>query len=72
MAHPGSRMMLLVAFLYSLTSVLGKAAMAYVPAISFGAFYFVLLGGVMLLLMLLHRPSVSANKSAPIISPVHR
>ncbi len=43
-AHPGSRAMLLVAFLYSLTSVMGKGAMRYMPAETFGAFYFVLLG----------------------------
>jgi len=43
-AHPGSRSMLLVAFLYSLTSVMGKGAMRTMPAETFGAFYFVLLG----------------------------
>jgi drug/metabolite transporter (DMT)-like permease len=40
----GARYMLAVALIYSLTSVLGKGALQYVPATSFGAFYFVLLG----------------------------
>ncbi|HQT26620.1 MAG TPA: EamA family transporter, partial [Burkholderiales bacterium] len=40
----GSRLMLLVAFLYGITSVLGKGALAYCPPLTFGAFYFGLLG----------------------------
>ena len=40
----GSRLMLGVAVLYSLTSVMGKGAMQYVPPGFFGPFYFVLLG----------------------------
>jgi drug/metabolite transporter (DMT)-like permease len=40
----GARLMLGVALIYSLTSVLGKGAMNYMPAASFGPFYFVLLG----------------------------
>jgi drug/metabolite transporter (DMT)-like permease len=40
----GSRLMLGVAVLYSLTSVLGKGAMQYVPPGFFGPFYFLLLG----------------------------
>jgi drug/metabolite transporter (DMT)-like permease len=40
----GSRLMLIVAALYSLTSVMGKGALQYVPAGFFGPFYFVLLG----------------------------
>ena len=48
--HPGSRAMLLVAFLYSLTAVMGKGAMRHLPPETFGAFYFVLLGLVSLTL----------------------
>ena len=43
-SEPGSRLMLAVAALYSLTSVMGKGALQYVPAGFFGPFYFVLLG----------------------------
>jgi drug/metabolite transporter (DMT)-like permease len=42
----GSRLMLITAAIYSLTSVLGKAALAYAPPAFFGAFYFVALGAV--------------------------
>jgi drug/metabolite transporter (DMT)-like permease len=42
--HAGSRRMLAAAALYSLTSVLGKGALQYLPALSFGALYFLLLG----------------------------
>ena len=48
--HPGSRAMLLVAFLYSLTAVMGKGAMRHLPPETFGAFYFFLLGLVSLTL----------------------
>lgn len=44
----GSRLMLTVAFIYSLTSVLGKGALRYMPAEVFGPFYFVLLGAITL------------------------
>ncbi len=40
----GSRLMLLTAALYSLTSVLGKGALQYVSPGFFGPFYFVILG----------------------------
>jgi drug/metabolite transporter (DMT)-like permease len=40
----GSRLMLIVAAIYSLTSVTGKAAMLHVTPGFFGPFYFVLLG----------------------------
>jgi drug/metabolite transporter (DMT)-like permease len=40
----GSRLMLVVALIYSLTSVLGKGALQYMPAVSFGPLYFVLVG----------------------------
>jgi drug/metabolite transporter (DMT)-like permease len=42
----GSRLMLMTAALYSMTSVLGKAALQYTTPAFFGAFYFVALGGV--------------------------
>ncbi len=56
--NPGSRMMLGVAALYSLTSVGGKGAMRYMPPEQFGAFYFALLGTTTLLLFGLHRPAL--------------
>jgi len=42
--HPGSRMMLAVAFIYSLTSVGGKGAMAYMPPEQFGPLYLSMIG----------------------------
>lgn len=42
--HRGSRLMLAVAAIYSLTSVMGKGAMQYMPPEQFGAFYTLLLG----------------------------
>jgi drug/metabolite transporter (DMT)-like permease len=53
---PGSRMMLSVAALYSLTSVGGKGAMRYMAPEQFGAFYFALVGAMTLLIFGLHRP----------------
>lgn len=44
--EPGSRMMLGVALIFSLTSVGGKAAMQYSTPESFGAFYFATTGAV--------------------------
>lgn len=44
----GSRLMLVVAAIYSLTSVMGKGAMQYTTPWFFGPFYFVLLGIVVL------------------------
>ncbi len=52
----GSRYMLGVAAIYSLTSVLSKRAMLYATPASFGSFYFVILGGVVLSTTLLFRP----------------
>jgi len=40
----GSRLMLLVAMIYGVTSVQGKGAMQYMSGLEFGAFYFLLLG----------------------------
>lgn len=53
----GSRYMLGVAAIYSLTSVLGKRAMLYATPASFGPFYFSMLGGVVLGATLLLRPT---------------
>lgn len=54
----GSRMMLGVAAIYGVTATLGKGAMQYVPAESFGAFYFGLLGLAVLALVALPRPRI--------------
>jgi drug/metabolite transporter (DMT)-like permease len=51
-----SRRMLLVAIIYSFTSVIGKAAMLYVGPMSFGAFYFVLLGAASVVVVGVARP----------------
>lgn len=56
--QPGSRMMLGVAAIYSLTSVMGKAAMGYTTPEAFGAFYFVLIGSVTALLFSLRDPHI--------------
>jgi len=56
----GSKLMLLVASIYSITSVGGKAAMQYMPADLFGPFYFALLGAVTLILFLVHKPETIA------------
>lgn len=42
--EPGSRLMIIVAFLYSLTGVFGKAELHYVSPVFFGPFYFGLFG----------------------------
>jgi len=42
----GSRLMLITSAIYSMTSVLGKAALLHVTPAFFGPFYFVALGGV--------------------------
>lgn len=46
----GSRLMLITAALYSLTSVLGKGALAYTTPVFFGTFYYVLLGFVVMVI----------------------
>jgi drug/metabolite transporter (DMT)-like permease len=48
----GSRMMLAVALIFAFTAVMGKAAMAYLPPAQFGAFYFLLIGLVLPLVLL--------------------
>lgn len=56
----GSRLMLTVAALYSVTSVLGKGALKLMPgeALSFGALYFSLLGTLTLVLFGLREPAI--------------
>lgn len=56
----GSRLMLAVAALYSVTSVLGKGALAYAPPLFFGPLYFVLLGVVAASMALVARPRALA------------
>lgn len=52
----GARTMLIVALIYSVTSALGKQVMQYATPESFGAFYFVVLGGVVLVATVVFRP----------------
>lgn len=52
----GSRVMLMVALIYGVTSALGKQMMQYATPVSFGAFYFVLIGGVVLAATVVYRP----------------
>ncbi len=52
----GSRRMLLVAIIYSLTSVGGKAAMLHVGPMSFAAIYFVMIGAATLLVFVISNP----------------
>lgn len=49
----GSRLMLIVAVIYSVTSVLGKAALSYTTPLFFGTFYYVFLGALMLLIFII-------------------
>ncbi len=53
---PGARLMLVVAALYSLTSVMGKGALQYAPPSFFGPFYFGVLGLSALLVFGLSAP----------------
>jgi drug/metabolite transporter (DMT)-like permease len=55
--NPGSRLMLACASIYALTSVGGKRAMQWMPPEQFGAFYFVLLGAVTLVMVGITRPA---------------
>lgn len=54
--HPGARLMLVVAALYSLTSVGGKKALEHLPPEQFGPLYFALVGLASLVLVALTRP----------------
>lgn len=56
-SNRGSRLMIAVAALYSLTSVFGKGAMQYMPPLQFGPFYFLMLGILTLILFGLTSPS---------------
>jgi drug/metabolite transporter (DMT)-like permease len=47
----GARLMLATAAIYSLTSVMGKAALQHATPLSFGPFYFVLIGAVTLVVL---------------------
>ena len=52
----GSRLMLSVAAIYSFTSVAGKGAMQYTTPESFGAFYYVLIGFVLVIVTTFYKP----------------
>lgn len=54
----GSWLMLVVALIYSATSVMGKGALQYVSPSFFGAFYFSLLGIVTLILFSVTQPRI--------------
>ncbi len=51
LANRGSQLMMIVACIYSLTAVLGKAALDYVPPLFFAGFYFTALGLASLLVI---------------------
>lgn len=53
----GSRLMLSVAAIYSFTSVAGKGAMQYTTPESFGAFYYVLIGFVLVIVTIFYKPA---------------
>lgn len=53
-AHePGSLLMIAVAFIYSISSSLGKLAIAHSEPVFFGLFYFTVLGLVFLIILLI-------------------
>lgn len=63
LVNPGSRLMLATAAIYAMTSVGGKAAMHWMPPEQFGAFYFVVLGGITLLVFgLSHPPALRVQR----------
>jgi len=67
----GSRLMLGVAAIYSITSVGGKAAMAYATPATFGPFYFVVIGGLTALFFALREPSaltILRRRPAPVLA----
>ena len=53
----GSRLMLMVAAIYSVTAVLGKGALQYMPALHFGPLYFVLLSAFTLTVFAWREPA---------------
>lgn len=52
----GSRFMLGVALIYSFNSVIGKHVMLYATPVSFGPFYFILIGSVLVVFSLIRHP----------------
>ena len=54
--NPGSRLMLATATIYAVTSVGGKAAMQWMPPQQFGAFYFAVLGTIVLVMAAVTHP----------------
>ena len=58
MREQGSRLMLVVALIYSATSVMGKGALQYVPPSFFGAFYFTLLGIITIAIFSVQQPQI--------------
>lgn len=64
-SNPGSRFMLIAALIYSFTASGSKAALQYMPAEQFGAFYFASIGLVVLLLFGRHAlPAVAKHWKA--------
>lgn len=57
MRERGSRMMLMVAIIYGLASVLGKGALQYMPAATFGPLYFMVLGAFTLVVYAVWQPN---------------
>lgn len=57
----GSRFMLGVALIYSLNSVLGKQAMSFATPVSFGPFYFISIGSILLVFNLFQAPKSLAK-----------
>lgn len=68
---PGARLMLIVALVYALTAVTGKAAMGYLGPRHFGAFYFAVLGVAVLPLVLVRSPLTTAGQGPGSVSPGH-
>ncbi len=67
----GSRLMLLAAAIYSLTSVFSKQVMGYATPASFGPFYFVTLGMVVIFLTTLRAPrslKLLTRRPAPLLA----
>lgn len=65
----GSRLMLIAAIIYSITSVLSKYVMQYATPLSFGPFYFVMIGGAVLAAALVWQPGrliALARRPAPL------
>jgi len=53
----GSRLMLIVATIYSVTSVAGKGAMQFATPLSFGVFYFIPIAITLLVIAAIYRPT---------------